>query len=110
MNSIYNTFHSIEYGCTPYGITNCLLSNFSTRSNIKNMFLCLKFYNKYAAPIYGKYVVYQSPMYMKALIKHPFYIQLLSFSTIGLHIRNQNWCFNIGKFMEISLLNSPWLC
>jgi hypothetical protein len=32
------------------------------------MFLCLKCYNEHARPIYGKYVVYQSPMYMEALI------------------------------------------
>jgi DNA-binding transcriptional regulator GbsR (MarR family) len=47
---------------------------------------------------------------MKALIiEHPFYVQLLSFLTIGLHVRNQNWGFNIGKIMEIILLNSPLL-
>jgi len=109
MNSIYNILRSIEYRCTPYGITNCLLFNFTTTSNGKNMFLCLKCYNEYAAPIYGKYVVYQSPMYMKALIEHPFYVQFFIFFTIGLHIRNQNWCFSIGKIMEISLLNSPLL-
>jgi hypothetical protein len=57
MNSIYNIICSIEHGCTPYGITNFLLSNFTTTSNGKNMFLCLKCYNEYAAPIYGKYVV-----------------------------------------------------
>jgi hypothetical protein len=61
-------------------------------SNGKNMFLCLKCYNEYEAPIYGKYVVYQSPMYMKALIiEHSFYVQLLSFSIIGLHSHARKW-------------------
>jgi hypothetical protein len=35
--------------------------------------------------------------------------KLLSFSTIGLHIQNQNWGFSIGKIMEFFILNSPLL-
>jgi hypothetical protein len=38
MKSIYNKLHSIEHGCTPYGIANCLLFNFTTMANGKNMF------------------------------------------------------------------------
>jgi hypothetical protein len=72
--------------------------------------ICLKCYDEYVAPIYGKYVVCQSPMYMKALIsKHPFYVHLLYFLNIGLHIQNQNWGFIIGETMDISLLNSSLL-
>jgi hypothetical protein len=54
------------------------------------MFLCLKCSIEYDAPTYGKYVVFQ-PIYVKALLlEHPFYIQLLLFLNIGLHIKNQN--------------------
>jgi hypothetical protein len=54
------------------------------------MFLCLKCSVEYDAPTYGKYVVFQ-PIYVKAfLLEHPFYIQLLLFLNIGLHIENQN--------------------
>jgi hypothetical protein len=75
MTNVYNKLNSHEIGYTPYGIANCLLSNYTT-SNGGNMFLCLKCYIEYNALKCGKYVVFQSPMYMKALLsKHPFYIQ-----------------------------------
>jgi hypothetical protein len=80
MTNVYNKLNTHEVGCTPYGITNCLLSNYATTSNGENMFLCLKCYIEYNAPTCGKYVVFQSPMYMKALLlEHPFYIQFLFF-------------------------------
>jgi hypothetical protein len=42
----------------------------------KTCLKCLKCYIEYNALTCGKYVVFQSPMYMKALLsKHPFYIQ-----------------------------------
>jgi hypothetical protein len=28
---------------------------------------------------------------------------------IGLHIKNQNWVFNVGEIIDINLLNSPLL-
>ncbi len=30
-----------EHGCTPYGITNFVLSNFTTMSNVKKLFFCV---------------------------------------------------------------------
>jgi hypothetical protein len=47
---------------------------------------------------------------MKSLLsKHPFYIQLLSFLNIGLHIQKQNWDFSISEIIDSSLLNSSLL-
>jgi len=47
---------------------------------------------------------------MKALLfEHPFYIQLLSFLNIGLHIQKRNWGFSIGEIIDSSLLNNPLL-
>jgi hypothetical protein len=47
---------------------------------------------------------------MKALLfEHPFYIQLLFFLNIGLHIQKWNWGFSIGEIIDSSLLNSPLL-
>jgi hypothetical protein len=44
---------------------------------------------------------------MKALLsKHPFYIQLLSFLNIGLHIQKKNWGFSTSEIIDSSLLNS----
>jgi len=104
---LYNKLNTNESRCTPYGIANCLLFNYTTTLNGGNMILCLNYYNEYDAPTYGKYVVFQSPTYMKAiLIEHPYYIQLLSFLNIWLHIQNQNWGFCTGKIIDVSLLNS----
>jgi len=59
---------------------------------------------------YVKYVVFQSPTYRKALLsKHPFYIQLLLFLNIGLHIQKQNRGFSTSEVIDSSLLNSPLL-
>jgi hypothetical protein len=47
---------------------------------------------------------------MKALLsEHPFYMQLLSFLNIVLHIFNLNRVFNASEIIETSLLNSPLL-
>jgi hypothetical protein len=47
---------------------------------------------------------------MKAfLLEHPFYIQLLSFLNIVLHIYNLNWDLNVGETTDTNLLNSPLL-
>jgi hypothetical protein len=75
MNNLYNKLNTNESRCTSYGIANCLLSNYTTTSNGRNMILCFKCYNERDPPTYGKYLVFQSPTYMKAtLIEHPYYI------------------------------------
>jgi len=90
LNSMYNKLNTTESGCTPYGFANCLLSNYTMTSNGKEMYLCLKSYLEWNMITFAKYVVFQSPSYKKALLsKHPFYLQLLSFLNIGLHIQNQ---------------------
>jgi hypothetical protein len=82
MNNLYNKLNTNESRCTSYGIANCLLSNYTTTLNGRNMILCFKCYNEHDAP-YGKYLVFQSPTYMKAtLIEHPYYILFLSFLNI----------------------------
>jgi hypothetical protein len=74
------------------------------------MCVCLKCYIERDAPTYVKYVVFQSPTYMKALLsKYSFYIQLLSFLYIGLHIQKHNWGFSTSEIIDSSLLNSPLL-
>jgi hypothetical protein len=77
MTNVCNKLNTHEIGYTPYGIANCLLSNYTITSKGETMILCLKCYIKYNTLICGKYVVFQSSMYMKALLtKHPFYILL----------------------------------
>jgi hypothetical protein len=98
-----------DHGLTPYGVANFLLSNYTTTydGGGEKMFkmLCER-----EAPTHAKYVVFQSPIYMNALLsKHPLYIQSIFFWNIGLHIQNQNWGFSIGEIMNISLLNSHLL-
>ncbi len=83
------------------------MSNYTTTSDNKEIYLCLKCYVECKAPTHTKYVVFQSPIYMNALLsKHPLYIQSLSF---GLHIQNQNWGFGTCEIMNVSLSNSPLL-
>jgi hypothetical protein len=78
--SMYNNLNTNEFGCTPCGIANCLSSDYTTTSNGKEIYICLKCYIECDAPTYVEYIVLQSPTYMKALLfEHPFYIQLLSF-------------------------------
>jgi hypothetical protein len=51
-----------------------------TISNGKEVKMCLKCYIERDASTYVKYVGFQSPTFMRALLfKYPFYIQLLSF-------------------------------
>jgi hypothetical protein len=66
-NNVYNKLNIHEVGCTPYGIANYLLSNYTT-SNGEYMFLCLKCNIEYDAPTCGKYFVFQSQVHMKALL------------------------------------------
>jgi len=40
------------------------------------------------------------------LFEYPFYMQLLSFWNIGLHIQKQNWGFNTCEVIDSILLNS----
>jgi hypothetical protein len=40
MNNVYNKLNTHEVGCTCYGIANYLLSNYTTTSKGKNLFLC----------------------------------------------------------------------
>jgi len=47
MNNVYNKLNFDESRCTPYGIDNCPLSNYTTTSNGGNMILCFKCYKKY---------------------------------------------------------------
>jgi hypothetical protein len=55
-----------------------------------------------------KIYIFQSPIYMKALLlKHQYYIQLLSFEKNGLYI--YNWGFNTNEIICSSLLNNPLL-
>jgi hypothetical protein len=108
--SLYNNANTNEFGCTLYGITNCLLSDYTTTSNGKEIYICSKCHIERDAPTYVKYVVFQSPTYMKAFFsQHPFYIQLFSFLNIGLHIQIFFWGFSIGEIIDSSLLNSPLL-
>jgi hypothetical protein len=101
-----NNLNINEFGFTLYGITNCLLSNYMT-TNGKEIKMCLKCYIECDASTYVKYVVFQSPTFMRALLsKYPFYIQLLSFKNIGLHIQKRNWGFNTSEMIYSSLLNS----
>jgi hypothetical protein len=85
------------------------LSNYTTTYDGGEK-ICLKCYVEREAPTHAKYVVFQSPIYMNALLsKHPLYIQSIFFKNIGLHIQNQNWGFSIGEIMNICLLNSHLL-
>jgi Zn-finger protein len=68
LNSIYNNLNTNEFGCTLYGIANCLLFDYTTTSNGKEIYMCLKCYIERDAPTIVKYVVFQSPTYMKALL------------------------------------------
>ncbi len=36
---MYNNLNTNEFGCTLYGITNCLLSNYTTTSNGKDVYM-----------------------------------------------------------------------
>jgi hypothetical protein len=64
------------------------------------MILYLKCYNEYDAPTYGKYVFFQSPTYMKAiLVKHPFK------STFKKE-RNNNMVKNNHKKQDMSTLDN----
>jgi len=73
LNIMYNNLNTNEFGCTLYGIANCLLSDYTTTSNGIYIFLYLTWCTNKC-----KICVFQSPTYMKALLsKHPFYIQFL---------------------------------
>jgi hypothetical protein len=55
-------------------IINCLLFYYTITSNGKEICIHLECYIERDATTYAKYVVFQSPTYMKALLsKHPFY-------------------------------------
>jgi hypothetical protein len=43
--------------------------------------------------------------FIRTSILHTIFI----FLNIGLHIKNQNWVFNVGEIIDINLLNSPLL-
>jgi len=87
LNSMYNNLNTNEFECTLYGIVNCLLSNYTTISNGKDMCVCVcvcvcvfkMLYWMWCTDICRIYF-FQSPTYMKTLLSElPFYIQLLSF-------------------------------
>ncbi len=82
---MYNNWNTNEFGCTLYDIASCLLFNYTTTSNEKEIYICLKRYIKHDAPTYFKCVAFQSLTYMKTILfEYPFYMQLLSFWNIGL--------------------------
>ncbi len=43
--------------------------------------------------------------FIRTSILHTIFI----FLNIGLHIKNQNWGFNVGEIIDINLLNNPLL-
>ena len=100
----------IQPGCTPYGIANVCLSQYTTNATGNVMHLCMKCYMNKTKPVNARYVIYQSPSYTKSIIStNPLHVQLLSFLDIGLHIQSRNWGFSTGQILETSLLNSPLL-
>jgi hypothetical protein len=75
VKNAYNKQNDVDPGYTPYGATNCLLSSYTTTPNGQEIYLCLKLYVESKAPTHAKYVVFQSPIYMSALLSsHPLYI------------------------------------
>jgi hypothetical protein len=58
--------NDVDFGCTPMvlQIVYCLV----TTPNRQEIYLCLKWYVKCEAPTHAKHIVFQSPIYMKALL------------------------------------------
>jgi hypothetical protein len=89
-----------------------LIVNYSIIQLLKmeRIYIYSKCYIEHDMSTYVKYVVFQSPTYMKTFLsKHPFSIQLLLFKNIGLHIQKKIWGFNTCEIIDSSLLNSPLL-
>jgi hypothetical protein len=57
-NSMYNKLNTSELGCTPYGIANCLLSNYMMTSNGKEMYLCLKCYVEWTCQLLQNMLIF----------------------------------------------------
>jgi len=75
VKNVYNKQNDVDPRCTPYGVTNCLLSSYTTTPSGQEIYLCLKCYIECKVPTHAKYVVFQSPIYMSALLSnHPLYI------------------------------------
>ncbi len=64
---MYSNLNTNEFGCTLYGIANCLLFEYTTTSNGKEIYVCLKCNIECDVPTYVKYVVFQSPTYIQLL-------------------------------------------
>jgi hypothetical protein len=66
LNNMYNNLNTNEFGCTFYGITNCLSFEYTTTSNGKEIYMCvcvcvcvcLKCYIECEAPTYVKYIFF----------------------------------------------------
>jgi hypothetical protein len=56
---MYNNLNTDEFGHTLYGIVNCLLFEYTTTSNGKELYVCLKCYVECDVPTYVKYVIFQ---------------------------------------------------
>jgi len=56
---MYNNLYTNEFGCTLYGIADCLLYDYTAASNGKERYISLKCYIESDAPTYVKYVVFQ---------------------------------------------------
>jgi hypothetical protein len=120
LDNMYYNLNINEFKCTFYGITNCWLSNFIITAHGKEIYIyiyiyiyiCLKCYIEHDAPTYVKYDVFQSSIYMKALLsKHPYYIQLLSFLNIGIYIYIiwvSTLVNNKFKFIKYSFIELGW--
>ena len=97
----------IQPRCTPYGLANVHLSQYTSNAKENVMYLCMKCYMNKTKPVNAPYVKYQSPSYTKSIIStNPLHVHLLSFLDIGLHIQFRGWGFSIRQILERNLLNS----
>jgi len=88
----------------------CLLSDYTTTLNGKEIYICSKCHIERDVPTYVKYVIFQSPTYMKAIfVSTSILCTIMFFFNIGLHIQKKNWGFNTCEIIDPSLLNSPLL-
>lgn len=97
IENAYNKLNIHEFGCTTYGIVNCLLSTYTATSN-GNVFLCLKCHVEYVAPTHGKYVFFNHKCKWKQFYQNIHFTYNFCF----LNIRLLNW-----KMIDTSLFNNP---
>jgi hypothetical protein len=80
-----------EKNDSPYGVANLKMTPYTISNNVDMVDLCINCHANKKLNQNTSYIVYQSPLYMVALLStQSFHIQLFSFRDIRMHMESNN--------------------